>query len=136
MNSIPDKAVGFVYCVTQKSTGMKYLGKKLFHRVKTFQVDSVKKKKVIESEWREYWGSSPRLKETIKEVGLDDFERIVLQICYSKTELSYTETLLILLSGSLVKDDYFNDWVTCKITKKHLTKVRPNIIKYLETLHE
>lgn len=117
------KVEGFVYLITQKSTGMMYIGKKSFWCNKYFQKNGVKKKKRVESDWREYYGSSPRLQEEINRAGIDDFKREILYTCSTKSELSYLETYEILSRGALVRDCFFNDWVSCKITRAHLKKV-------------
>jgi hypothetical protein len=122
---------GFVYIITQKSTGMKYIGKKSLWCNKYFQKDGVKKKKRVESDWRNYYGSSPRLLEEIKISGKEDFNREILHFCISKSELSYVESHEILHRGALIRSDYFNDWISCKITRRHLTRVCNPIAEYL-----
>jgi hypothetical protein len=128
---VDKKFEGFVYIITQESTGMKYIGKKSLWCNKYFQKNGVKKKKRVESDWRNYYGSSPRLLEEIKLKGMEDFKREILHFCISKSELSYVETHEILHRGALIRDDYFNDWVSCKITRRHLTKVSNPISFYL-----
>lgn len=49
---------GFVYVITNTVNGMKYIGKKLFkHR---------RNKKLVESDWRTYYGSNEKLLEDVK----------------------------------------------------------------------
>lgn len=128
---VDKKFEGFVYIITQESTGMKYIGKKSLWCNRYFQKNGIKKKKRVESDWRNYYGSSPRLLEEIKLKGMEDFKREILHFCISKSELSYVETHEILYRGALIRDDYFNDWVSCKITRRHLTKVSNPISVYL-----
>lgn len=53
-----EKNVGFVYIITNTVSGKKYIGKKLFkHR---------RNKKLIESDWRKYYGSNEVLLEDVK----------------------------------------------------------------------
>lgn len=114
---------GFVYLITQLSTGKKYVGKKSFWTTQSYQKNGIKKKRKIESAWRTYYGSSPRLKEVIVGCGKEDFRREILFFSDSKTMSSYLETFEILKRGALLSDEYFNDWVSCKMTKAHLQKV-------------
>jgi hypothetical protein len=62
---------------------------------------------------------------------MEDFKREILHFCISKSELSYVETHEILPRGALIRDVYFNDWVSCEITRRHLTKVSNPISFYL-----
>src|SRR5210317_62289 len=57
----PDEYQGFVYCITELSTGKKYIGKKFFWRPKTLPITKTRKRRVrtrVESDWRTYFGSS------------------------------------------------------------------------------
>ena len=57
---------GFVYCITNKTTGRKYIGRKYFW---SFRTPPGKKRKVKqESDWKKYYGSCPELKEDIKRI--------------------------------------------------------------------
>ena len=80
---------GFIYRITQKSTGRSYLGKKFFKfkRKKTLKNRSRTK----ESDWREYTSSSELLNELISEHGKDDFEFRILTLCTGRCMLTYSE---------------------------------------------
>jgi serine/threonine protein kinase len=99
-----DKAIGFVYKITNTKTGKFYIGKKILESkinkplTKKEQTEwskpgRIPKKKLIikESNWADYWGSSKPLLEDLKG-GKTDFVREVIRVCYSKKELSYYET--------------------------------------------
>ncbi len=50
---------GFVYIVTELSTGKKYLGKKFFWKPKTLPVTKKRKRKIktrVQSDWKKYFG--------------------------------------------------------------------------------
>ena len=59
--------VGFVYCIEEKNTGKKYIGKKGFWRSKILPVTKTRKRRkrtLVESDWRKYYGSNTTLNNT------------------------------------------------------------------------
>lgn len=119
---IPDKAIGFVYLITDKTNNKYYIGKKLFHSSKTIQKNKKKKKIKVESDWKSYYGSNQTLQELVKENDVYSFTREILHICYSKSECSYLEAKEQFLRDVILSPNYYNDWVSCKITRRHMTK--------------
>lgn len=85
----PKDYVGFVYEITQKSTGKSYLGKKVFRfkRKKT----KTNKSRTKDSDWRDYTSSSELVNTLIEEAGKDDFEFKILVLCPGKCHLTYSE---------------------------------------------
>ena len=67
-NFDPTKVYGFVYLITNIETGRKYVGKKFFWSKKTKIAKGKKKRLLVESDWREYWGSSEELKADVPPV--------------------------------------------------------------------
>ena len=63
---IPEKAIGFVYLITNTQNNKKYIGKKIFHFSKTIQKNLKKKKVKVESDWKTYTGSNDDLNTDIK----------------------------------------------------------------------
>tara|TARA_A200000159_G_scaffold164314_2_gene193453 strand:+ start:364 stop:798 length:435 start_codon:yes stop_codon:yes gene_type:complete len=120
----PEDAVGFVYRITNLSNGRKYLGKKIFwstRRVK--QKGKVRRKKVVkESDWRKYYGSSNSLKEEVKELGKDKYKREILRICKTKGECSYWEAKLQFQYDVILREDYYNEYIQCRIHSSHIKK--------------
>ena len=60
VEEIPEGVIGFVYLITNLTTGQKYIGKKLaqFKRTKPpLKGKKLKRRSVVESDWRDYWGS-------------------------------------------------------------------------------
>jgi len=111
-----DKAIGFIYIITQKSTGKKYIGKKLLTKSATKQVKGKKKKKRVESDWLTYWSSSPKIKQWIEEAGgTQDFEREILLFVTSKGMLAYGEELALYMVGALETDLWINDNIRSKV---------------------
>jgi hypothetical protein len=120
---------GFIYEITDISTGMKYIGKKNFWSKKTLPPLKGKKRKrrsIIESDWKKYHGSSELVKQLLIEHGEDNFKREILRLCSTKGEMSYFETKTQLVLDVLLKpDEYYNSYVGARIHRnhvKHLTK--------------
>lgn len=87
----------FVYELTNKVNGRKYIGKKVFWSKKTLPPlkGKTRKRKVIkESDWQKYYGSSKYVKADIDLHGLDNFTRDIISLCPNKTEANYLELVL------------------------------------------
>lgn len=117
---IDDKVIGFVYIITHIPTGKKYIGKKLLTRAKTRQVKGKKKRIRVESDWRDYWGSNQTLAEEVKQQGEQNYTREILHLCKTRSELNYLETWEIFNRDVLLKEEYYNEWVSCRIRKDQL----------------
>lgn len=116
---------GFVYLITEKSTGKKYIGKKFFWKPKTLPVTKTRKRKIktrVQSDWMKYYGSSKELKEMVAEHGGDAYEREILHLCRTKGECSYYEAKLQFQYDVLLREDFYNEFIGCKIHSKHLPK--------------
>lgn len=115
--------VGMVYLLENTENGRKYVGKKFFHRNKTYQVKRKKKKKKVQSDWQDYYGSSKELLEDIEKVGKDKIKRTVLHLCKSKTQCSYYEMVEQIQREVLLTEDYYNGFVGGKISGKFLERL-------------
>jgi hypothetical protein len=129
INQLPDDIIGFVYLITNKSTGKKYIGKKLAKftktKVRTVTLKSGEKKKkkmktYEESDWKTYWSSSEELKKDVASLGEESFTREILHYCNSKGVLSYMELKEQMLRQVLESTDYYNGIVQVKIHKSHV----------------
>jgi hypothetical protein len=118
----PEGAVGFVYRVQHLETGRKYLGKKLLWSRRKTTVKGKKKYVTKESDWRTYYGSSKQLQEEIKENGNDKYHREILRLCETKGEMSYYEAKYQFDNDVLLSDEYYNEFIGCKIHSKHLKR--------------
>ena len=119
--------IGFVYIITIKSTGKKYLGKKLFmstRRLAPLKGKTRKRKVVKESDWMTYYGSSEEVKMIVEEMGASNFDREIIHLCDKKGEMSYIEAKLQFDYGVLLSDDWYNGIVNCKIHKSHVKGLR------------
>lgn len=113
-------AIGFVYCITNLTNNRKYIGKKLFTKAGRKQVKGKIKKVRKVSDWLLYYGSNDELKKDVASLGADKFKREILYLCKSRSECSYLETAEIFMRDALLKEEYYNSWVTCKIHKSHV----------------
>lgn len=128
---IPTKAMGFIYMIRQISNGRRYIGKKLLTKAATKTTKGVKKKIRKESDWKDYWSSSPSLKEYIAEHGTDDFEREILTFFTSKGSAVYLEELALYMMGALESDRYWNDNIRSKVYR---TWCKPDEAKQLREI--
>ena len=117
VENLPEDCIGFVYLITNSTNGRKYIGKKLakFSKTATRTVklkNGTKKKKNIrskvDSDWRDYYGSSDELLKDIELLGPDKFTREILFYCKSKAECSYIEAREQFSRRVLESDDYYN----------------------------
>lgn len=118
-----DRYVGFVYMITEKETDMKYVGKKLFHRTKILPATKTRKRRkktLVESDWRTYYGSSEKVTESLNSKGESAFHREILRLCESKGECSYFEAKEQFDRDVLLREDYYNGIINCRINAKHL----------------
>ena len=81
---------GFVYLIQNNLNGKKYIGRKYLWQ---FRTPKGKKRKVkSESNWKEYYGSCPELKEDIDKLGRENFSRTILSLHKTKGKTNFGET--------------------------------------------
>lgn len=115
--------VGFVYEITHISTGKAYVGKKLFSAAGVVRKKGKKKKIRKASDWKSYWGSNDSLREDVQRLGEDQFERRILMLCESKSELGYYELKFQIEKDVLLHPDkYYNAFLGYKVHRKNLIK--------------
>lgn len=114
---------GFVYLIENLITGRKYIGRKYFTAAGYRTVKGKRKKIRKTSDWENYNGSNETLKAEVAELGEHNFHKTILRLCKSKSECSYWETYEIMVRHALLSETYYNSWVTCKITSKHLNNL-------------
>lgn len=119
---------GFVYLIENLITNRKYIGRKYFSKAGTKQVNGKKRKIRKTSDWESYWGSNETLKAEVAELGEHNFRRTILHLCKNKSECSYLETKEIFARDALLTEEYYNAWVTCRITSKNLVRHSKNTI--------
>lgn len=131
LEELPPGCEAFVYLITNKTNGMRYVGKKLakFKVTKPPLKGKTKKRhSTKESDWRVYWGSSDRLNADVELLGPDNFTREVLHFCPSKGIASYLEAREQFERRVLESDDYYNGIINVRIGGSKILK------EYLKTI--
>ena len=103
---VPKGMEGFVYIITNLTNNKKYIGKKHFW---TRQKDrKTGRRKTLESDWKNYFGSCDELNEDVKTLGKEHFLREILYLCPHKKSMSYYETYEQFKRNVLLSEDYYN----------------------------
>jgi hypothetical protein len=113
---------GFVYLIECSHTNRKYLGRKYFW---SFRTPKGKKRKVKqESDWKNYYGSCPELKEDIKKIGKDKFQRTILSLHKTVGKTNYEETRQLFLNNVLTEslDNGFPAYYNSNILSRYFRK--------------
>ena len=127
VGEIPEGYIGFVYLITNLQSGQKYIGKKLaqFKRTKPpLKGKRLKRRSTVESDWRDYWGSSERLQADIEALGPEHFTREILYYCKSKAEMSYLEAREQFERRVLETDDYYNGIIDVRVGGSNILRQR------------
>jgi hypothetical protein len=131
VEELPEDCVGFVYLITNLTNNRKYIGKKLAKFSKTayktvkLKNGTKKKKKIrskIDSDWRDYYGSSPELTKDVTLVGKENFSREILYYCKSKAETSYIEAREQFDRKVLESNEYYNGHIQVRVHGSHIIK--------------
>jgi hypothetical protein len=131
VEELPEDCIGFVYLITNNLSGRKYIGKKLAKFAKTttktvkLKNGTKKKKKIrskVDSDWRDYYGSSPNLQKDIDTLGTENFTREILYYCNSKAQCSYIEAREQFSRKVLESDDYYNGHIQVRVHGSHILK--------------
>jgi len=129
ITELPEDAVGFVYLITNITTGKMYVGKKLAKFAKTsykvvkLKNGTKKRKKIrskINSDWQQYYGSSSNLTEDVNLLGTHSFKREILYYCRSRSECSYIEAREQFSRRVLESDDYYNGHIQVRVHGSHI----------------
>lgn len=130
LNDMPKEVIGFVYRITNHTTGMYYIGRKMVAGKKKVKL-TLKEKQLPENArktfkyeykesagWKSYVGSNQILKSEVSQGHLITKE--ILTYCFSKAQLSLEETRNIICGGAIEDVKSYNGWVTCKIYKNQI----------------
>ena len=132
IQELPEDCVGFVYLITNKLSGRKYIGKKLAkfskttYKVVKLKNGNKKRKRIkskIDSDWQLYYGSNDQLNKDIIAQGADNFTREILFYCKSKAECSYIEAREQFSHRVLESDDWYNGQISVRVHGSHIRKL-------------
>jgi hypothetical protein len=114
-----ENATGFVYKITNKTTGQFYIGRKNVVSVSKKTVVGEKKKQIVtkESDWKHYWSSSKQLIADVEEQGKDNFSREILAWASSISVLQYLEQKYIFDYDCMISELSYNSWFDVKMRK-------------------
>jgi len=145
ISDFPKDTYGFIYEVTHKPTGQKYIGKKVlfFERNKRLGKRALealreerkakgiggrvplKQKVITESDWKEYYGSHPTIKKLVDESKdlREDFVKKILDLVPNKKLLTYYECKHLFINDVLetYSHQYINDNILGKFYRKDFT---------------
>ena len=113
---------GFVYRITNLSTGKQYIGRKYFWQKR--KPKGGKRRVTSESDWKRYYGSSKELKQDIGENGRDSFRREIISLHRTLGKVNYEETRQLFLHGVLTESledgtpAYYNSNILGRYMKK------------------
>ena len=118
---------GFVYRITNVSTGKKYIGRKYFwskRKPRNSSGNGRPRRVTTESDWKKYYGSCPELKADIKEYGRAGFKREILSLHATPGKTNYEETRQLFVNSVLTEalDDgspaYYNSNILGRYYRK------------------
>ena len=121
----PEDYQGFVYEIVDLYNNKRYIGKKNFWKPKILPKNSKRSRRVrtrVESDWKTYYSSNKELQLLAEKNDEVLFERIILRLCKTKGEMSYYEAKLQFDNDVLLRDDYYNEFIGCKIHSRHLKR--------------
>lgn len=119
-NQVDELPYGFIYIITNKKTGRRYIGKKqIVSKVKLppLKGNARKRSKIVETNWKEYTSSSNEVNEDILQFGKENFTFEIVRWCCSKSELAYQEIKMQLEHDVLLDESYYNGIINCRLSK-------------------
>ncbi len=115
--------VGFVYKIWNNIDNKYYIGQKKFwfkRKLKPLKGKKRFRHRIIESDWKTYWGSNKELLSDIERLGKKNFTRMMYEWCESKAEMNYIETKMQFDHDVLRDKKSYNGMINCRISKNQL----------------
>lgn len=137
IEDLPKGSYGFVYRITHVPTGRYYIGKKALvsnrtkkltkkeqieYRLQHAKGRVPKTKRVISEakDWQNYWGSSKDFQVFVKEHNKSDFRREIVEVVFTKKQLTYTEAKYLFSLEVLKDPKSFNDNIQSHFFRRDL----------------
>jgi hypothetical protein len=113
---------GFVYLIECPATNRRYIGRKYFWSFRTPKGKSRKVKS--ESDWKNYYGSCPELKEDIGKFGRENFSRTIVSLHKTKGKTNFEETRQLFKNNVLTEslDSGVPAWYNSNILNRYFRK--------------
>ena len=117
VKKIPDGHESFVYLITNKVNGKRYVGFKKTVSVTTKQKNNRRYKVRVESDWRSYWSSSNELHAAVEYYGRGNFLREILAFTVAKGVGKYYEAEEQFARGVMAenRDAYYNGIINLRL---------------------
>ena len=131
VTELPSDGVGFVYEIICQENNRKYIGKKLakfkttrykMHTQKNGKKVRKRIRGAVNSDWKEYYGSSEALHADVKRYGKEKFQRSIIRFCKSKAECNYWEAHEQFVRGVLLTEQYYNGHIRVRVHGKGVIK--------------
>jgi len=128
---IPDdleKYWGFVYVITNNAHMIPkyYIGCKQLKFKQTRKPLKGKKNKrrsLVESDWKDYTGSSNELNADIEKYGKGCFTFEIIRLCESKSIMKYFEAKEQFDRDALLRSDYYNGIINLRVGRRGLPQL-------------
>ena len=128
IETIPPEHETFVYLITNKNNGKRYIGFKTAVSRKTKKKKKKKRHIKVESDWKTYWSSSENLQADVAKYGKGAFLREIIYLSVNKGVGKYLEAYEQFTRNALTTDGYYNGIVNLRIGKRTIGKVK-DVIK-------
>ena len=118
---------GFIYRITNTVNGFDYVGRKYFKTIKKrppLKGKKNKRRETVETDWKEYWGSSPRLQADIDKLGKDKFTREIIHLCESRGETNYLEAYYQFKEDVLLRENNYNGIIQIRLGKNSVKDLK------------
>ena len=117
---LPENIFGFIYLITNKIDKKHYIGCKMVEKtIKRKPLKGKTKRRIekVESNWKDYTGSSTELNKDIERLGKENFKFQIIDFAFSKSHLKLLELIYQLANNVLFRDDFYNGIINVRLGK-------------------